>query len=266
MKPNERRRVVKERNSKEHEVNVLNSVFSDSKRFFDDLGYSDYSFESRIGNGVPDGLFSNGSSTIWVEHTQAMLNYGKKGSILPGFGGFCNDVQRELLKDNKNGCLCFDIPSSLTDIYFSSLDFKSEILDITKEVIYTSNEYVDKERNIYVKYCSPDACCFNNLNEFKGLRVTVSQWLNIGFCKIIPRTIYDKCLSNKEDLYRANLSSRNENWLFIEEPWGYSFMNDLPEDSFYFDKVFIVNCEHKNGKECFVPKLSATKKINSAPQ
>lgn len=249
-----------EKNSKEHEVKVLNSVFNDSTRVFEDLGYIGYSFDSRDGDGVPDGLFTNGSSTIWIEHTQARLNYGKKGSVLPGYDGFCNDIQRELLKEANKGCVCFDIPSSLADLYFSCLDFRAEVLGIVRKVIESSIEFVDDERKMYVKYCSPETCCLDSLIDYKGLRVTVSQWHNIEFCRIIPQTIYDECLSIKEQKYRAIVSPRDENWLFIEEPWGFCFRsNDLPKDSGYFDKVFIVECGCMNGKECFIPRLSAIK-------
>ena len=246
-----------EKKSKEHEVNVLSSVFNNSKRVFEDLGYIGYSFDSRDGDGVPDGFFTNGSSTIWIEHTQARLNYGKKGSVLPGYDGFCNDIQRELLKEANKGCVCFDIPSSLADLYFSHSDFRSEVLDIVRKVIESSAEFVDDERKMYVKYCSPETCCLKNLIDYKGLRVTVSRWHNIEFCHIIPRTIYDECLSIKEQKYRANISPRDENWLFIEVPWGYSFrLNDLPKHSSYFDKIFIV----ENFIDCFIPRLSAWKR------
>lgn len=248
-----------DKNSKEHEVKVLESVFTDSKIFFDNLGYIGYTFESRDGEGVPDGLFHNGSSVIWIEHTQARLNYGKKSSLLPGLDGFCIDVRRELLKEKINGCLCFDIPSSLTDLYFTSSEIKSKILRIAKTVIESSNEYADDKHNIYAKFCSPEACCLDNLNDYKGLRVIASQWHNIGFCRIIPRTIYEECLTIKEQKFRANISSRNENWLFIEEPWGYSFSNDLPDFSEYFDRVFIVSRDGKKGNECYVPRIVATK-------
>ena len=249
-----------EKNSKEHEVKVLESVFTDSKYVFDNLGYSGYTFESKDGEGVPDGIFYKGSSLIWIEHTQARLNYGKKGSVLLGFDGFCIDVRRELVKEEKNGCLCFDIPSSLTDLYFSSSEIKSKMLSIARWVIESSNEFADDEHNIYAKYCSPEACCLDNLNDYKGLRVIVSQWHNIDFCRVIPRTVYDECLSIKEQKYRANISPRNENWLFIEEPWGYSFKNDLPDISEYYDRVFIVSRDGKMGNECYVPRIVACKK------
>lgn len=249
-----------EKNSKEHEVKVLRSVFIDSKKVFDDLGYIGFTFDSLDCNGVPDGLFSNSIYKIWVEHTQARTNYGEKGSVLPGFDGFCNDVQRKLVKEGMKGCLCFDIPSSFADLYFSSQDFRSKVLEIARMVIKSSNEYVDDEQNIYVKYCSVENCCLDNLNDYKGLRVIVSQWHNIGFNRIIPRTVYDECLKIKEQKYRDNRSSRDENWLFIEEPWGYSFQNDIPQESRFFDKVFVVKYDFKDGKDCFVPRLSATRK------
>lgn len=246
--------------SKEHEISVLTSIFNDSKAFFEKMGYAGYSFESREGTGVPDGYFRKGASEIWVEHTQARLNYGEKGSILPGFDGFCNDVRRELLKEGYEGCLCFDISSTLADKYFSSPEFKSEILDMARNVIKSSNKYIDEERRIYVTYCSPDACTLESLDDYKGLRVTTSRLNNFELCRIIPSTIYDECVHVKEQKYLANTLPREGNWLFIEEPWGYSFRNNLPEESDYFDKIFIVEQGFKNGKECYVPRQSAIKK------
>lgn len=251
-----------EKTSKEHEVIVLNSVFQDSREFFDEMGYKGYEFKSSVGDGVPDGYFSRGEHKIWIEHTQARLNYGEKGSILPGLDGFCKDVQRELLKEGLTGCLCFDISSSTADKYFSSPEFKSEILDTARKVIKTLNNYVDKERNIHVNYCSLNTCTLKRLDDYKGFRVTTSRLHNMEFCRTIPKTVYDKCVYKKAQKYRANKQHRNENWLFIEEPWGYSFHNDLPEESDYFDKIFIVERDGKNGKECYVPRQSATKKSN----
>ncbi len=248
--------------SKEHEISVLNSVFNDSKAFFEEMGYIGYAFESRDGESVPDGYYRKGTSEIWVEHSQARLNYGEKCSLLPDLDGFCIDVQRELLKEGYKGCLCFDISSSLADKYFASPSFRSDILDIARRTMTSSFKYVDEKRDIYVNYCSPITCIVDSLEDYRGLRVTTSRWHNIEFCRIIPRTVYDKCVSVKESKYRANLHPRNENWLFIEEPWGYSFRNDLPEESVFFDKIFIVDRSGKNGRECYMPRLSATKKLN----
>lgn len=245
--------------SKEHEVTVLESVFRDSKEFFEGMGYTDYVFKSNDGNCIPDGTFIRGASIIWVEHTQARLNYGEKGSILPGLDGFCKDVQRELLKEGLRGCICFDISSVWADKYFSSSDFKSEILNIARGAISSSDGYADEERDIYVKHCSPEECCSRNLEDYKGLRVTISGLHNLEFCRIIPRSVYDACVSIKERKYQKNTDKRDENWLFIEEPWRYTFRNDLPNDSNFFDKIFIVERSGKDGREVFLPRLSATR-------
>ena len=94
--------------SKQNEVSVLKSVFSDIQ-FFEGLGYSGYSFYTNSENGIPDGFFKNKESVIWIEHSEAKPNYGKKKSHLEGSEGFCERVQERLFKDGVRGCICFDI-------------------------------------------------------------------------------------------------------------------------------------------------------------
>ena len=247
-----------DKTSKEHEINVLSSVFLDSKDFFDNMGYIGYEYEGRDGEGVPDGIFRKGTSEIWVEHTQARLNYGNKGSLLPGIDGLCKYVQHELLKKGYKGCLCFDISSMVADNYLSSSEFKKEILDMASSAI-ASGKDDDEERSIFVRYCPTEKCCLKNLNEYKGLRVTTSNWHNIEFCQTIPLDLYKKCIRIKEQKYKQNTNKRDENWLFIEKPWGYTFEKDLPKDSVFFDKIFIVEQSCKDGREVYLPQLSATK-------
>ena len=246
---------MKENNSKEHEIDVLTSVFNDSRDYFDGLGYSGYRFESRQGEGVPDGLFCDGKHTVWIEHTQANLNYGEKGSLLHGYKGFCIDVQRELLKEGKGGCLCFDIPSTLADEYLHSKNTKKELLGIARRVIAESKEYVDTERNIHIQYCKPLECRHINLEDYNGFRVMALQFHNVELCQKLPQEIYDKCVSIKEQKYKDNQGERDENWLFIEIPWGHSFGNDLPKTTNYFDKIFIVERKPSKNKEIYAPKL-----------
>lgn len=245
--------------SKGHEKKVLSSIFSDSKDFFEKMGYIGYEYKGNDGNGVPDGVFQKGASKIWVEHTQARLNYGNKGSRLPGLDGFCKDVQHELLKEGYKGCMCFDISYLIADKYLSSPEFKAEILNMARSAIGSSAEFVDEGRRIFVKYCPTEKCCLQSLNDYKGLRVTPSQWHNIEFCQTIPLALYDECVRVKEGKYQKNTDERNENWLFIEIPWGYTFEEDLPEKSVYFDRIFLVEQSCKDGREIFQPRLSATK-------
>lgn len=251
------------RSSKEHEIDVLTSVFRDSKSFFEELGYIDYVYITRRGKGIPDGLFCKGSETIWVEHTQARLNYGMKGSLLPGNDGLCNDVQRVFLKEGLKGCICFDVPSSFADQYFQSQSFRKQVLNVVRQVVCSSEDYFDSARNIHIKYCTPKECFLKSLDEYKGLRVIVSQLNNIELCRVIERGIFEKCVSIKEHKYKDNENTRTANWLFIEQPWGYLFRNDLPSRSKYFDKIFTVELDFKNDKECYIPTLVATKESPS---
>lgn len=246
-------------NSKTHEITVLKSVFEDSKSFFDGLGYGGYAFECQLGNSIPDGIFYNETSVIWIEHTQARLNYGEKRSLLPGLDGLCNDVQHVLLKEGVTGCVCFDVSSVIANKYFDSSLFRTEFLDITRDVVSNTGKFIDSERNIRIKYCRPNECVLKNLDEYKGLRITVSQLNNIEFCQVIEREVYERCVSIKEGKYKSNLNRRDGNWLFIEQPWGYSFRNDLPSSSEYFDKIFIIEKDFLDNRECYVPSLVATK-------
>lgn len=230
-----------DKSSKNHEIRVLNTAFYNSRALFDELGYSGYSFISRVeGEGVPDGYFKKGTSNIWVEHTEAKPNYGRKGERLSGFDGFCEDV-RKALSPEIEGCICCDIPSSVVEHYLSDANFKKVFLDIIRAMVVSETKhYEDSENSVYLKFCSKEKCRVD-LTNYKGLRVTKNGFHNLEFCKIIPMSVFETILASKESKYKANTVIRDENWLFIEIPFGYSFRDEqLPTKTQYFDKVFML--------------------------
>ena len=132
---------------------------------------------------------------------------------------------------------------------------KKELLGIARRVIAESKEYVDTERNIHIQYCKPLECSHINLEDYNGFRVMALQFHNVELCQKLPQEIYDRCVSIKEQKYKDNQGERDENWLFIEIPWGHSFGNDLPKTTNYFDKIFIVKRKPSKNKEIYAPKL-----------
>ena len=251
-------------NSKEHEIRVLESVFKNFKTFFDQLGYKDFIFKSRNGDGVPDGIFSDNKKTIWIEHTQAKANYGKKGSIPPELEGFKIIIQQELQKENKQGCVCLDIPSCLADYCLLFKGLKSDILNIIKKVITEQSNYNNEDNNIYIKYCSKRKCYFKNINNNSNIQIVATQYNNIEFCYSISEKTYNKIIEIKNNKYKNNTEHRDENWLFIEIPNKTYFDNRIIRKSEYFDKIFIVERNFENGQEIFEPQLAALKENNHA--
>ena len=246
-----------DKTSKEHEIRVLESVFKNSTALFDELGYSGFVFKQRKEcNGVPDGFFENGKATIWVEHTEAKPNYRKKGERLSGFEGFCEDVRKALSSEIK-GCVCCDIPSSVAEFYLGNANYKKDFLNIIRNMVNSdTKDYEDIEKGICLKYCSIEECKVE-LASYKGLRIIHQGVHNLEFCKTIPLSVYEMILASKEVKYKGNPSFRNENWLFIEIPFGYTFDDEyLPMETGYFDKVFMLN------KFDYSAKLIATKKID----
>ena len=246
--------------SKEHEIVVLKSIFEESAPFFNKMGYLGYVFENRLEDGIPDGIFRCNDSEIWIEHTQANLNYGEKASIMRDKTGFCIDMQRSLRKEGFTGCFCLDIPSSIIAEYFDSPEIRNEFLNIARNAVNNNTEYSNKERNINIKYCLPNSINPKILNRNKGLRIIVSQLDNCDFCPSINKEIYKKIIASKENKYKKNSNSRNENWLMIEIPEDYYYNNnDIFCKTDYFDKIFVVENQSFDQKELYIPRLVATK-------
>ena len=226
--------------SKNHEKEFLESFFVHNKEKLETLGYCGYSFEHRLDcNGVPDGSYVENNRTIWIEHSEANPNYGEKGKRLVGKEGFCLDVGESLFNEVK-GCICCDISSQIADRYLNDNKFKMFFLEKIRSVITSNQEYIDDALNIRIKYCSPERCLFD-LSSYNGLRVRVQGFRNFEFNSILSIDVLNKIIKNKERKYKDNLFIRDENWLIVEIPFGYSFRDDeLPYLTDYFDRVMLV--------------------------